>query len=210
VSRIPLDAFFQKLLAGGLTPDTASKRLAAGALDLYRIKQYRQPDEDGILRHDSKVVERVERMPRETIPGHLRFFYSPPHKHVAVLPVNPMEITPWGTLAGVLSKARFEVDADRAEALIAKLTALPPLSPPKRKRGKGKDRPGTRKAWALDRLRELIKAGDGKATKKVLDDYQTKFGKVRDPQKRANLRRNIDRWREKVEAEIAAEKNSDN
>jgi hypothetical protein len=96
---------------------------------------------------------------------------------------------------------RFELDADQVKARIAKLTASP-----KRKRGQSKPKPGTRKSWVFDRLRELVKDGDEKATTKILRGYQRKFGKILDPQKRDNLRRNIDRWRDDVEKKIAAEK----
>jgi hypothetical protein len=78
----------------------------------------------------------------------------------------------------------------------------PPKPKPKRKRGKSS--PSTRKAWALNKLRELY--GDEKATQKVLSGYLKKFAKNIDPVRdRDNIRRNIDRWRVIVEEEIAAE-----
>jgi hypothetical protein len=129
-----------------------------------------------------------------------RFVYNHATDCIGIFPVNPMEITVKGPLIGVVAKARFQLDAEQIEALIAKLTAPASPRPPKRKRGKSKPKPGTRKAWALDRLREKA------TTTKILRAYQKKFGEISDPQKVDNLRRNIDRWREKVEAE----KNSDN
>jgi hypothetical protein len=107
------------------------------------------------------------------------------------------------------------IDAYNAERQAQGLPPLPTLeeraerAKPKSK-PKAERKPGTRKAWALGRLEELLEAGDEKATTKVLREYEKKFekGNVRDPQKRESLRRNIDRWRVKVEAKIAGRKKS--
>jgi hypothetical protein len=181
VSRIPLIDAFRKLVEkAGLTPEAAVAEI------------YQQTSRsDGEL----DLYCNGNRPPRDYILEFLEFKLG----DNAIVVIGPIGAGGRGRVDHVYA---FELDADQVKARIAKLTAPPP-PPPKRKRAKSK--PTGRKAWALGRLRELIKAGDEKATIKVLREYQKKFGKVLDPLKRDSLRRNIDRWRTEKEAEIAAE-----
>jgi hypothetical protein len=106
------------LLKAKVATDEALKIL--GALDLYFITYERQPDEDGKLRPDSKVAQRVRRLPPEYVRSRLRFVYK--SDRVRVVAVDPMEVTLKGSLGAVLRRGRFEVAVDQVKAVIAKWT----------------------------------------------------------------------------------------
>jgi hypothetical protein len=103
-------------------PDEALKIL--DALDLYLITDERQPDADGKLRLDSKVVQRVQRLPPEYVRSRLRFVIK--SDRVRVLAVDPMAVTVKGLFGDIVRKGRFEVAVDQVKAAIAKLTKAEP------------------------------------------------------------------------------------
>jgi hypothetical protein len=88
----------------------------------------------------------------------------------------------------------FELDAAQIEVLIARIS----------KRGAQAKRmhavkPGSRREWALNALRDLIRGGDEDPTGTLMDLWEKKFGKIRDPQARESLQRKFRRWRRDAE-----------
>jgi hypothetical protein len=82
------------------------------------------------------------------------------------------------------------IDAVNAERQAQGLPPLPTLEEraerakpepkPRPKARRAKPKPSTRKAWALEQLLGLIKAGKPKPQQTVLNRWQTKYGRFRD------------------------------
>jgi hypothetical protein len=182
VSRVGLNDTFRTLIKAGRTRETAAR-------DLY----------DKASREDGRLQlwcgEGKDPLPWDYIRDCLRF--EPGDNEIKVF-------GPYGLSSGERLDQRFPyyLDAHQAAGLIAELTE------PKRKRAKSL--PSARKAWALDQLRQLIKAGDKNPQRALLRRWQTKYGgHFRDLATRERFQRSFLRWRRSVEVEIAAEKKSD-
>jgi hypothetical protein len=182
VSRIPLNDGFQMLLTAGLAPDKAAEILN------------RETAAGGALNLVIVVGER--KWPSR---GQFRFTYDRARDRIRVMPVNPMELTLMGPLIGLMQKARFEFGADQVKALIET------LAKPKDKRARSK--PSEHKAWALEQLRKLIERGDKNPQRTLLKRWPKEW-RIRDRDARQRLQRNLLRWKNEVEAEIAAERKS--
>jgi hypothetical protein len=161
----------------------------------WLVLKGRTPDKAAeIITQEADALDLHDEYGRHRIPGFipdLRFVYRAGADRFLVFPYF---------------KVRFDFDRDLVSALIAKQTP-----PPARKRGRGKGTPDARKEWTLGRLRVHFKAGKKRVTAIVINEYQTKYGKITDD--RESFRRKIDRWRGDVKkesaAEVAAGKNPD-
>jgi hypothetical protein len=136
-------------------------------------------------------------MSEDEVREQLRFRFDPNDENKP-----PVVLPPSGSIGWEIKDKRgrpitytFYLDAAQIETLIVRFSKS---APRKRRRAV---RPGSRKAFVLERLWYLIEAGDEDPVGKVMTLYEKQYGK--DPQQRASLLRKFRRWRQDIEKERA-------